>query len=297
MALIDSLRSLGLPFWAGIALWICACYRLHLAMHHAVSMRERLNVTLAKDSKFLGWLLPGWPYIWRGPKILLDNYISGAPLAVKTRETYYIHFSSPAHMTELKDAPEEQLSLHALSKDVFRPEYTMNGLEIDENMRANGSAHFRAFRVILPAQLPSLGPNIFDILARTFDDEFQKATTKHRPKHDDWVRITMSDMAKTVLTAASAYSFFGAELGTDPLFVEAALEYPEDVFLTSEVLGFFPSFLQSVVAPKLMRNHKASNLLASRLSPVVEHRLRQARMDDESCLGGDRAAAATEAVV
>ncbi|KAM7196899.1 Cytochrome P450 [Naviculisporaceae sp. PSN 640] len=244
--------------------------------------KERANIRLAKDYRVFGWLLPGWPYIWRGPKILLDNYISGVPLAIRTRETYYIHFSSLSHMSELRDAPEEQLSLHALSKDVFRPDYTMNGLEIDENMRANGSAHFRAFRVILPSQLQSLGPDLFDLLGRTFDDEFRKIVAKSQVKHNDsWSRITIFDVAKRVLTAASAYVFFGVELGTDPSFVQAALEYPEDVFLTSEVLGFVPSFLQPFVAPKLMRNHKASNLLVNHLMPVVEKRLRQARLDDE----------------
>ena len=40
------------------------------------------------------------------------------PCAIRTPEAYYVHLSSENHIKELIEAPEEQLSLHALSKDV-----------------------------------------------------------------------------------------------------------------------------------------------------------------------------------
>ena len=45
----------------------------------------------------------------------------GAPFAVRTPENYYVHLSSENHVRELIEAPEDKLSLHALSKDVRHP--------------------------------------------------------------------------------------------------------------------------------------------------------------------------------
>lgn len=42
------------------------------------------------------------------------------PFLVPTPEAAYIHVSSDQHMKELKDATKEQMSLHALSKEVSR---------------------------------------------------------------------------------------------------------------------------------------------------------------------------------
>lgn len=74
-------------------------------------------------------------YLWAGPDILLGSRVSKeccstllafaddfkrgeVPCAIRTPEAYYVHLSSQSHIKELINAPEEQLSLHALSKDV-----------------------------------------------------------------------------------------------------------------------------------------------------------------------------------
>ncbi|KAI1851834.1 hypothetical protein JX265_013191 [Neoarthrinium moseri] len=84
-------------------------------------------------------------------------------------------------------------------------------------------------------------------------------------------------MAKKIMTAASAFVLFGAELSSDPEFLNAALAYPEDLFSTAEVLRLSPALLHPILSPVLMRNHKAMGTLVEHLAPLVEWRLSQAR--------------------
>ena len=43
---------------------------------------------------------------------------TGVPFAVRTLEDFNVHVSSEVHIKELSEAPEDELSLHALAKDV-----------------------------------------------------------------------------------------------------------------------------------------------------------------------------------
>ena len=60
---------------------------------------------------------------------MIDIYQKlGVPYAIPTPEAYYVHVFSPLHIQELAHAPEDHLSLHALSRDVSFP---MSGDEND----------------------------------------------------------------------------------------------------------------------------------------------------------------------
>lgn len=43
---------------------------------------------------------------------------TGVPYAVRTPEDFNVHVSSELHIKELSEAAEDELSLHALAKDV-----------------------------------------------------------------------------------------------------------------------------------------------------------------------------------
>ena len=43
---------------------------------------------------------------------------TGIPYGLRTLEDYNVHVSSELHIKELSEAPEDELSLHAIAKDV-----------------------------------------------------------------------------------------------------------------------------------------------------------------------------------
>lgn len=148
----------------------------------------------------------------------------------------------------------------------------MNGLEVQDTMSGNGNLHTRAFRVVLSSHLPDLCSPLSQIVADSFAKEFIETQ-----KGDGLARMSCFPMAKRIMTAASAFVFFGPDLSADPIFLKAALAYPEDLFFTAEILRLSPSVLHPILAPLLMRNHKASRTLVEHLTPVVERRLARTR--------------------
>ncbi|KAI1120819.1 cytochrome P450 [Nemania abortiva] len=271
---LQNLEELHLVMLATSAILFCAWQlwdRYRLAREDYTNKYRRNIPLIAHDGLVSRWL-PALYYLLRGPEILLRNYTAGQPFAVTTPGACYIHFSSESHVKELIEAPSEKLSLHALSKDMFKPEYTMNGLEVQDTTSGNGNQHTRVFRVILTSYLPMLRHPLAHTIANAFSQELSVGKIR-----GDKVQVSAFAMAKRVMAAANAFVFFGETLSADPQFLDAALAYPEDLFFTAEILRLAPSLIHPILAPVLMRNHKASKTLVKYLSPVVEQRLRQAR--------------------
>lgn len=154
---------------------------------------------------------------------------------------------------------------------MFQPKYTMNGLGFDDCMSANGSVHQRALQAELRSYLPSLTRPLNDCIVRTLTAEIYD----NKPLAGEWRALEIFPMAKRLITAANALVFFGPEVSNDPIFLKAALEYPEHLMETAEVLRLLPSWIAPFAAPYLMRRHRALQILLDRLTPIVEARLQR----------------------
>ena len=219
----------------------------------------------------------------------------GKPYGLSTPEALYVHFTSESHIRELVDAPEEYLSLHALSKDVwpldvealvskcsltalqmFLPKLTMNGLEVQDTMSANGSLHSRVLSKVLRSHLDQLQPSLTRAVSVNIESQVQKASKMS----DDWVRLPTFSMAKSVICTANCQAFFGPSLTSNKEFFQAASEYPEDLLKTAEILRLLPPLLRPLLAPVLMRQHQASLTILRHLIPEIQRRMRQ-KLDRE----------------
>ena len=161
---------------------------------------------------------------------------------------------------------------------MFQPKYTMNGLEVEDRMTANGNLHSRVLRVVLRSHLEELQPLLDQIISNILISEISSA--KELP--GNWKQLQSFSMAKKVITAANSLVFFGEQLSREPEFLKAALDYPEDLLTTAELLRFIPSGLAPLAAPILMRQHRAAKVLVDHLTPVVEERLRQKKLGHDS---------------
>ena len=154
---------------------------------------------------------------------------------------------------------------------MFQPKYTMNGLEVKDHMNDNGNLHLVALRVVLRSHLNDLQPSLDQIISGSFTKEFLSG----RKLTGHWMQLQSFSMAKRVIAAANSLVFFGDHLSHDPEFLKAALDYPEDLLTTAEILHFVPSILAPFAGRILMRQHQASKVLVDRLTPVIEDRLEQ----------------------
>jgi cytochrome P450 len=145
----------------------------------------------------------------------------------------------------------------------------MDGIEFDDNMSENGNIHVRILGVLLKSQLdylqPSLHATISAATARCLD------AGPHLTDH--WTEINCFDFATRVVTHANAVVFFGAELASDPAFIDVAMRYPNDLFLTAELLRFLPKYIRPYAAKALKRSFNTTETLVAYLMPLVERRV------------------------
>lgn len=83
-------------------------------------------------------------------------------------------------------------------------------------------------------------------------------------------RIAKLHLIKQVIAAANSRANFGENLNSIPEFLKAALDSPSALLGQLRCFVFLPTFLAPVVAPVLMRQHRASKVLVGYLTPVVE---------------------------
>lgn len=145
----------------------------------------------------------------------------------------------------------------------------MAGLEVKDQMSANGSLHSRVLHVVLRSNLVTLRPLLQQVISETFQSDYASG----QMLADGWTNIRCFSMAKNVIRTTNSAMFFGMQLSSDPKFLEAAMQYPDDLLFASEVLRLIPSFLAPIAAPILMRRSRGAKVLVKHLTPMVEERL------------------------
>ncbi|EAA67059.1 hypothetical protein AN8437.2 [Aspergillus nidulans FGSC A4] len=197
--------------------------------------RLRQNIILVEPSIYILKLIRRLEYIWHGPEILRQA--------------------------------QQRIS------QMFQPTHTMDGLAVDDCMSANGTIHQRALQAELRSHLPALTQPLSECIARTLTKEVSQASGSLAAVGDGWRALQLFPLAKRLVVSANALTFFGPEVSSNPIFLNAALEYPEHMMQTAEILRLLPSWLAPFVAPRLMRGHRALTVLLDTLIPIIERRL------------------------
>ncbi|GIJ98280.1 hypothetical protein Aspvir_000396 [Aspergillus viridinutans] len=208
-------------------------------------------------------------YLVRGPDIIDKAYLSaeGKPFMISTPSNDHWLVTSNDLITELVNAPLENLSLHAVAKEILQPKYTMFGFEWQDQRGVEGTGFVRALRSRLTAHLPILMPELQRIVETAIADELAV------PGNDGFVHCRLFSMIKRTVTKVNCFAFFGEDLAQNLEFTAAALEFPQRVILAAEILRITPGFLRRSVANLVTRQHYAVRILFRYLEPIVEKRL------------------------
>ncbi|KAL8969101.1 MAG: hypothetical protein Q9197_004518 [Variospora fuerteventurae] len=184
--------------------------------------------------------------------------------------------TSTRHVQELANAPFQQLSLHAVAKEILQPKYTMYGFEWKDQRGIEGTGFVRALRSLLTAHLPSLLPSLRTIIAEGIESDIRLGRTARNTS-----QVHIFPMTKRVIARANCLIFFGPGLSQNNEFNAAALEFPQAVVLAAEVLRIMPQCLRPFVARIATSGHRAARTLMKHLGPVV-----QARLEARNCPDG-----------
>ncbi|KAI4141695.1 MAG: hypothetical protein L6R39_005229 [Caloplaca ligustica] len=151
-------------------------------------------------------------------------------------------------------------------QQMLQPRYTMRGFEWKDQRGVEGTGFVRALRSLMTAQLPKLLPS----LRHALENEIA-AELGHGRLVDGATHIQIFPSMKRIVAKTNSLFFFGDELCW--AFTDAALQYPQDVFVAGEVIRSLPQILASLAASLITQRHRASRAMFEHLAPVVERRL------------------------
>ncbi|KAH7075664.1 cytochrome P450 [Paraphoma chrysanthemicola] len=203
-------------------------------------------------------------WLFCGPQLLAKRYVPGIPFSIKTPYREYHLVSSREHIHEISRADEDQLSLVEIAEEVFQPHHTMNGIEL------NRLGMQRRILRKLSLKLEGYQQPLTNLIAT----EMRDALSGRTGTTGAWTGIGIFSMTQKVVAMANTFTFYGHHFTGDQAFLEAALQYPRDVFIAAEVLRCVPSALSGPASWLATRGHRASNHMFAKLVPMVEERLR-----------------------
>ncbi|ROT42882.1 cytochrome P450 [Sodiomyces alkalinus F11] len=211
----------------------------------------------------------GLRYLLAGPHIIDHEYsrAGGKPFTIPTPSNDHLMITSTELIKELMSAPHQTLSLHAVAKEMLQPKFTMYGFEWQDQRGVEGTGFVRALRSLLTSHLPQFQPDLDRIIRLALEDELKTTGS------DGFARAQLFPMIKRIVTRVNCFVFFGEELSNNGEFTEAALELPQTIIQTAELLRVSPAFLRPLVTAIATRRHRASRILFRYLEPVVKERL------------------------
>ncbi|KKO98194.1 cycloheximide-inducible-1 [Trichoderma harzianum] len=191
----------------------------------------------------------------------------GKTFVVSTPSNDHLLITSPNLIRELIDAPLQQMSLHAVAKEILQPKYTMYGFEWQDQRGIEGTGFVRALRGLLTSRLPKFQPDLERIVKRSLETGLRDV------QPDSFAHVRIFPFMKTLITRVNCFIFFGEELSQNTEFTSAALEFPQAVVFTAELLRITPEFMRPLIASIATNRHKAAKTLYRYLVPIVEERL------------------------
>ncbi|KAI5857355.1 cytochrome P450 [Durotheca rogersii] len=221
----------------------------------------------------------GMRYLLAGPNMIDQAYVKArgaSSFKVPTPSNDHLMITSSELIKEVLDAPHDSLSLHAVAKELLQPKYTMCGFEWQNQRGVEGTGFVRALRSRLTSHLPHFQPELDKIIRGCLDEELKKQG------EDGFSRAKLFPMIKRIVTKVNCFVFFGKDLSENAEFTAAALEFPQIVVLTAELLRITPEFLCPLVASIATHRHRAAGTLFRYLEPVVRQRLADRAESDSS---------------
>ncbi|KAL0259286.1 hypothetical protein SLS55_005022 [Diplodia seriata] len=120
----------------------------------------------------------------------------------------------------------------------------------------------------MAAHLDGMHCSLHKVASRVIERELSDVATRR----DEWSEAPLFELTKSIIAEANALVFFGDELSNDAAFVKAAAQYPEELFLSAEILRLSPSWAVPLIARALKLRHRACRDMADRLTPIVKER-------------------------
>ncbi|KAF8547708.1 cytochrome P450 [Imleria badia] len=184
---------------------------------------------------------------------------NGAPFKIATLYHWVVIVTSPAHVEELRDARDDELSFLEATNEDLNTEFTM-GSEVHYD-----PYHIPVIRSQLPRKIGVLYPEMREEIIVAFDEILDL-------DDNEWKSVPALTTIQQIVCRASNRSFVGLPLCRNPDYVSLNIQFTIDAVTGGLVIGFFPKFLKPLAAHFVTSVPKNTRRALRHLRSIIEER-------------------------
>nr|BED42931.1 cytochrome P450 monooxygenase [Trametes versicolor] len=167
-------------------------------------------------------------------------------------------FTGPKLIDELRRCSDDELSAVEGASQVLQLRHTL-GPGVDDQF------HVAVVRDKLTRSLQALCPDVVDEISAAFQ-EYIPATGS------EWVGVRAFPIVQQVIARASNRVIVGLPNCRDPEYLKVAVNFTNDVFITSFLINLFPDFLKPVIGRMTTMVSKNKRALMPMVVPMLQER-------------------------
>ncbi|TBU42680.1 cytochrome P450 [Dichomitus squalens] len=220
--------------------------------------------TIGPSAPILSWL-GAFRYVYDTEGMLREGYkkFYGTIFKISMLDGWLLVFTGPKLIDELRRSPDDELSSMEGSTQVLQLRHTL-GPGIDDQF------HVAVVRDKLTRNLAAVFPDVLD--------EVQAAFREYVPAEENqWTAVTAWPVVQKIIARASNRVIVGlpkCEAGRDPEYLDVAIKFTNDVFVSSFVINLFPDFLKPLIAKAVPMVAKNKQILTPMVVPMLQERQR-----------------------
>ncbi|KAJ8469311.1 hypothetical protein ONZ51_g9081 [Trametes cubensis] len=167
-------------------------------------------------------------------------------------------FTGPQLIDELRRSSDDELSAVEGTSQVLQLRHTL-GPGVDDQF------HVAVVRDKLTRSLQVLCPDVLDEVSAAFQEYIPA-------KEDEWVGVRIFPVVQQVVARASNRVIVGLPKCRDPEYLKVAVNFTNDVFITSFIINLFPDFLKPIIGRMTTMVSKNKHILMPMIVPMLQER-------------------------
>ncbi|KAI0371432.1 cytochrome P450 [Pilatotrama ljubarskyi] len=199
-------------------------------------------------------------YIRDAESLLREGYQKyyGTVFKVAMLDGWLAVFSGPKLIDELRKSSDDELSAVEGTSQVLQLRHTL-GPGVDDQF------HVAVVRDKLTRSLQALCPDVVDEVTAAFEEYIPA-------KEDEWVSVRVFPIVQQVIARASNRVIVGLPKCRDPEYLKVAVNFTNDVFITSFFINLFPDFLKPIIGRMTTMVSKNKRILMPMVVPMLQER-------------------------
>ncbi|KAI1791098.1 cytochrome P450 [Ganoderma leucocontextum] len=186
----------------------------------------------------------------------------GTIFKISMLDGWIVIFTGPKLIDELRRSPDDELSSVEGTNQILQLRHTLGPGIYDQ-------FHVAVVRDKLTRNLAVVYPDVLDEVCAAFQEYIPVPA-----EEDEWVPVTVWPVVQKIIARVSNRVIVGLPRCRDKKYLDVAINFTNDVFISSFIINLFPEFLKPVIAKAIPMVAKSKTLLMPMVIPMLQERQR-----------------------